>query len=455
MYTKIYQKYFFPFYEEVLKKRKTLVFLKELDSNQWLSEEEILENQWKRLQRVLIHAYENVPYYRRVFNEQGLHPDHIKTQNDFNRVPFLTKKDIRDNQDTLIAENFSKRRIFNTATGGSTGVPLKLKLDHENYEWRQAAVKRVYGWAGYEDGAKTVFIWGGSVGKVPLLKKLKHDLDEFIKRHKIYNTFYFDKQMMLRCIKEINSFKPKTIIAYTTPIYNFAKFIKENNAKIFFPRSIIVAAEKLFSYQRELIEEVFRCPVFETYGCREVTSIAAECDQHSGMHINAENIYLEVVKGNENAPIGELGEIVLTDLTNYCMPLIRYKNEDIASLSGLKCNCGRGLPLLQKVEGRSLDTIQTCDGKLIPGEFFPHLMKDFEEIDKFQVVQNEKSKLLIKIVKRVEFSKDKFELLRNEVLKVLGTNISVDFQFVEDIPLTTTGKFRVVVSTIPISFENY
>lgn len=452
MYAKLYRNFLFPAYEIFLRRRNTLAYLKELEGNQWLSEEKLKETQWTKLQLLLKHVYKNVPYYRKRFKTVSI--DSIRKPEDFSKLPFLTKQDIRENQEELLAKNYKNKRIFNTATGGSSGMPLQLKLDHNNYEWRQAAVKRVYGWAGYKDGEKTVFIWGGSVGKENLFKKIKHSIDEHLKRHKIYNTFYFNKEMMHQYVKGINHFKPKTIVAYTTPLYNFSRFIKENNKRIYSPDSIIVAAEKLYSCQRELIEKVFCCPVFETYGCREVTSIAAECEQHSGMHINMENIYLEVMKGSKNAKPGEMGEIVLTDLNNYCMPLIRYKNEDIGSLSGEKCKCGRGLSLLKKVEGRILDTIQTPDGKLIPGEFFPHLMKEFEEIDKFQVIQVDKNKLLIKMVKRKEFSKDNLGLMKKEIFKVMGEKVSVDFQFVDKIPLTATGKFRVVISTIPVILGN-
>ena len=327
-------------------------------------------------------------------------------------------------------------------------------MDHNNYEWRQAAIKRVYGWAGYSDGEKTVFIWGGSVGKVSFWNECKHQIDEWLKRHKIYNTFYFKEKSMKRYIKDINRYKPKFIIAYTSPLYNFARFIKENNKRVYSPQSIIVAAEKLFNYQRKLIEEVFGCPVFETYGCREVTSIAGECEFHQGMHINMENIYLEIVKDGKSANPGEMGEIVITDLTNYCMPLIRYKNEDVGTLSEKQCPCGRGLILLESVEGRILDVIKTPDGKIVPGEFFPHLFKEFEDIDKFQIIQEDLDNLKVKIVKRDSFSEKDFNLLKKEIFKVMGKGININFLFVDDIPLTKTGKFRVVVSKVPINFGN-
>ena len=453
VYTKFYNSFLFPFYESFLRRRNTLKYFNKLEKSQWLSEEELEDIQWGKLKNLLKHAYDNVPYYRNVFKKIRLNPSDIKNAEDFSKVPFLTKDDIRNNQKTLIAVNYKNKKVYTKVTGGSTGTPLQFKLDHTNYEWRQAGVKRTYGWTGYKDGEKTVYIWGASVVKEPFFKKLKHDWDEKLKRHKIYNTFYFTEEMMKICINDINRFRPRFIIAYTTPLYLLAQFIKDNNKHIFSPRSIIVGAEKLFSYQRKIIKDVFSCPVYETYGCREVTSIAGECDKHKGMHINMENIYLEVINRNKPVASGERGEIVITDLTNYCMPFIRYKNDDIGSLSSKKCGCGRGLKILDKVEGRVLDTIKTSDGRLIPGEFFIYWFMGFDEIKQFQVVQGDLDNLVIKIVSRKDFSKDRIDKLKKIIHDIMGKKLFVDFQFVNEISLTSSGKFRVVVSKVPIEFS--
>jgi phenylacetate-CoA ligase len=443
------------FYETVLRQRKTFSYLKDLKQSQWISRDKTKVIQLNRLQSLLKHAYQNVPYYKQKFDELKMLPEDIKDFNDFSRFPILTKEDIRRNHDKLTAVNYSKNDILRTATGGSSGIPLQLKLDHDNYERRWAAVRRVYEWADYIlDGDKAVYIWGGSVGKINYFKEFKHHADDWLRRHKTYNTFHFNKNVMDGCIKEINHFKPKIIIGYTTPVYNFARHISESSKTIWSPRSVIIAAEKLYSHQRALIEKVFLCPVYETYGCREVTSIAGECEKRKGMHINMENIYLEVLKDNMPANSDEVGEIVLTDLTNYCMPLIRYKNEDLGAISDRTCDCGRGLQLLEKVDGRILDMIQTSDGKLVAGEFFPHLFKDFEEIEKFQIIQNDLHSLTIKIVKNNSYPTKSMELLKKEVIRVLGTGVNVDFQFVNDISLTKSGKHRVVMSKIPITITN-
>lgn len=453
MYAKIYNNIIFPFYETILKGRSTIRYLKEIERSQWLPGAELDQAQQDKLKKLLSHAYTNVPYYRKKFDELKLNLEDIKTTQDLERLPVLTKDDIRNNQDLLIANDYKNRKLFNDTTGGSTGTPLKFKIDHDNYEWRQAFVKRAYGWAGYKDGYKTAFIWGASVCKEPFFKTLKHDLDETLKRHRLYNTFYFTEEKMAEHLSDMNKFRPKFIIAYTTPLYNFARFIKENKKQAWSPQSIIVGAEKLFLSQKQLIEEVFGAPVFETYGCREVTSIAAECDKRSGMHINAENVIVEIIKNGKPAKPEEIGNILITDLSNYAMPFIRYQNEDLGSFSEKKCACGRNLKLLKNIEGRVLDTIKTRDGRLIPGEFFIYWFMRFEEVKQFQIIQNSMDLLSVNIVAKERLSGERLEGLKKVILDIMGQSISVKFNFVDSIKLTKTGKFRVVISDIQVNFD--
>src|SRR4029077_12302961 len=165
---------------------------------------------------------------------------------------------------------------------------------------------------------------------------------------------------------------------YTNPLYEFARYIQREGLSTVSPRSIIVGAEKLYPFQRSLIEEVFRAPVFETYGSREFMLIGAECDRHAGLHLSMENLLVEILDDDGSpTPAGQEGNVVITDLFNYGMPFVRYVNGDRAVAGFDLCPCGRGLPLLKKVVGRQLDVLETLDGRKVPGEFFPHLLKEF------------------------------------------------------------------------------
>ncbi|MBU0477484.1 glycosyltransferase [bacterium] len=453
IYGKFFRDKILPFYETFLRKRRTLLYLKELEKNQWCSREDLLRKQQKELMLLLYHSYQNVPYYQKIFKRLKLKPKDMKSYDDFRKLPVISKEDIKNNRESMIAENF-RDRLIKKATGGSTGVPLQFAHDRDSYDWRVAVAMRGYKWAGCEDGRKVLYIWGASIGAESIFKKHKKLLHNFILRKKILNSFHLNKIVMDKYLKELNKFKPEAIVGYTTPLYNFAKFIKDSGKECVRVKSIISAAEKLYEYQRELIEEVFRGKVFNTYGNREFMLIGAECEKHNGLHLNVDNLYVEILKDGEPVKDGEIGEVVITDLHNYAMPFIRYKTGDLAVYSERKCDCGRGLPLIEDVEGRILDTIQTLDGKFVPGEFFPHLMKEFEEVEKFQVSQKSKDRVNLKIINKKPLKRDRLDFLKKEICKVLGDKTELNIDFVDDIPLADSGKFRVAVSEVPIDFKN-
>jgi phenylacetate-CoA ligase len=189
--------------------------------------------------------------------------------------------------------------------------------------------------------------------------------------------------------------------------------------------------------------------VFETYGCREFMLIAAECECRQGLHLTAEHLWVEILDDAGNpAPAGEEGNVVVTDLFNYGMPFIRYATGDRAVASPEPCRCGRGLPLLSKIVGRQLDVIRTPDGRLIPGEFFPHLIKDFPAVRRFQVVQEEPDRAVLRVVAD-GMAPEAHRKLYDTVRQRLGPAMRFDIEPVEQIPLTAAGKLQVVVSHVP------
>ncbi len=213
--------------------------------------------------------------------------------------------------------------------------------------------------------------------------------------------------------------------------------------------SIVVGAEKLHAFQRQKIEEVFGVRVFETYGSREFMLIGAECEEHAGLHLSMDNLLVEVVDDEGSpTPTGEVGNVVVTDLFNYAMPFIRYVTGDLATAGWRRCSCGRGLPLLHAVQGRRLDILQTVDGRRIPGEFFPHLMKDFESVVAFQVEQIELDKLIVRLQVNGAFQDSTRRQLCKSVEQVVGCETGIDWQEVDRIPLTPAGKRQVVINRL-------
>jgi len=451
MYPFFYQKFLFPFYEGFIRGRKTLKYLRELEHNQWLNTKEIEELQWIELKKLLKHAYENVPFYAKTFDEHGVIPDSIKYPDDFRKIPIIDKSIIKSNWSEMIAGNIPN--ILTKSTGGSTGEPLHFGYTRDSYQWRMAVKIRGYSWAGYKDGDKVAFLWGVPVGKISPISALKSGLHHKIQNAKYFNIFNLTPKTMKAYLEEMRIYKPKHIVAYGLGMYYFAKFINDNGWSAFPVKSIILGAEKVQKDQIEVIESVFNCPVFDSYGCREFMLIASQCEHRQGMHISSDNLYVETIKNNFQAPYGEIGEVVITDLHNYGMPFIRYKNGDLAVRGHENCPCGRGLPLITNVEGRITDMIVAAHGKIITGLFFPHLMKEFHEVDRFQVIQEDRENLIIKIVPKDGNSNVRMETMRREIQKVLGQGMQIDFQLVREIPLTPSGKHRVTISKVSYELE--
>jgi len=448
MYPTFFKHILNPLFEKVIKRRKMLDYRDFLEQSQWWTRDKLLDFQWQELKKLLAHADTQVPYWKNIFAELKMTPENIRSYEDFLKLPIITKDDIRANHPQMIAKNFLGK-TWRKATGGSTGAPLQLDYTPESFDWRVAISKRGYGWTGCEDGMRQAWIWGVDIGDPTLFKRFKVSLHRWIFNMRYYNSFKFDDRQMRICLNSINQFKPEIIVGYTNPLYNFAYFVDQHDGIRFQPKSVIAASEKFHEYHREKLSQVFGCPVFNTYGCREFMLIAAECSEQKGLHLSVENLYIEIIREDGvSARPGEMGYVVITDLHNFGMPFVRYKIGDMAIASDRTCACGRGLPLIEDVVGRSMDMIRTLDGKVIPGIYFPHLMKEFKGVKQFQVIQDALDKLMIKIVRTPDLKESDFETMKKEIFKIMGTKIQIDFQFVADIPLTQTGKYRVTVSNL-------
>jgi len=452
MYSSIYQKALFPFYESFLRGRNTLKYLEELEKNQWLPEEKIKEFQWSELKKLLRHAYENVPFYTEFFRESGFAtPDGIKDPDDFGKLPIIDKPTIRANWNNMVAKNIPK--ILTKSTGGSTGEPLYFGYTRDSYEWRRAISMRGYSWAGYKEGDRVVYLWGVPAGGISYLENQKLKIYHLVQNARYFDVFNLSPQTMESYFRAMERFRPKHIVAYAFPMYYFTKFISDMGWHTFPVESIIIGAEKIDKDQTQFIGSAFGCPVFNTYGCREFMLIAGQCEYRNEMHVSADNLYVEILRGDAPAGESEMGEVVVTDLHNYGMPFIRYRTGDVAIESKRLCQCGRGLPLIADVEGRVVDMITAPNGKIIPGQYFIGVVRTtaLEEVERFRIVQENREKVLFRIVPKTEIPQAKLEIMREKVQRMCGTAMEVEFEFVDEIPLASSGKHRIVISKVPVS----
>jgi phenylacetate-CoA ligase len=263
-------------------------------------------------------------------------------------------------------------------------------------------------------------------------------------------------QSMHDYVEQINNFKPKQILGYVESVYELAFFIKENNLQVYPPKAIITSAGVLYPHMKKTIETAFNTPVFNRYGSREVGDVACECSHHSGLHVSALTHYVEILKP-DGTPVeaDEVGEIFVTSLTNYSMPLIRYQISDFASWSKNKCPCKRGLPLLTNILGRTSDTFVKKDGSVISGIFFvPVLVEHSRWIKQFQVIQKKYDYLKI-LLELKNDSSDPFSFysielksISDKIKRVMGKECEIGYEFVDQIVPAESGKKLSVISMI-------
>jgi phenylacetate-CoA ligase len=439
IYSHAYQKLLMPLHG-ILRQRHYVEYYTRLERSQWWSTEQLLDFQWRELQRLLNWTFRSVPYYQEKYRKAGVALADIRTREDFSRLPVLTRAEINENRDRLCSTEF-RGKLLAHATGGSSGTPTRFFRTIESYDWRTAAKDRVYSWSGWRPGEKAAYLWGAPVGKVARSQALKTRAFDWFQNQLIINTFSQSDELWERVRIRIQRYRPKVIVGYVSSLAAFAEFLLRRGIAIPHIEAVIAAAEPLFTPMRERIVQALQAPVFNTYGCREFMSLAGECENHEGLHINAENVLLETALPADAGA----SQVLVTDLHNYGMPFVRYDIGDMAVLDDSPCTCGRGLPRIKWIEGRVLDAIRTVDGRTVPGEFFPHILKDIPEIAQYRVEQDRIDHIVILAVLQADLSDTSRALLQREITKVFAGKMHWEVRPVTEIPRLPSGKRRITV----------
>ncbi|WP_162891515.1 phenylacetate--CoA ligase family protein [Salinibacter ruber] len=322
-------------------------------------------------------------------------------------------------------------------------------------QW-SAAVKRLFNeWNGYRPGQPRIKLWGSERDLLVGNETLKTKVRRWVRNEHPLNAFQMGESDMRRFVDRINDVQPVQILAYVESAYELAQFIEEEGAEVHSPQAIMTSAGTLHDHMRETIHRVFRAPVFNRYGSREVGDIACECEAHEGLHVPAPTHYVEILRpdGTPTDP-GEVGEIVVTLLTNYAMPLIRYRIGDMGAWAKSSCSCGRAWPLLKGVTGRVTDMFVHKNGSKVDGRVFNTFLWNLEFVEKYQVVQEKNGNIIVKIVPSRKTSDEKerhgeaIREIKDKIKKVMGKECKVYFQFQEEIPPTDSGKYRYTVSRV-------
>jgi phenylacetate-CoA ligase len=427
-----------------------------LRQTQWLAPAAMRDLQDEKLRRLVRHAYRNVPYYRARMQERKLRPEDIRGQADLHKLPFLTKVDVRKHlYFDILSENHNKRDILKITTSGSTGEPFVCYADRAQLEFRWAATLRAQEWTGYQFGDRCVRLWHQTLG-MDKVQVAKEKLDAALTRRKFIPVFEMSEDKLEAMAREIADWDPVLMDGYAEALDFLAHYLKSRTDLPVRPKAIMSSAQTLPDSSRRLIEEAFGCRVFDKYGAREFSGIAYECEAHTGHHVVGEGFIVEVLRDGQPVKPGELGEIVITDLNNFCLPFVRYRLGDlgVAVDPNFACPCGRGLPLVGNIEGRVQSIIQGTHGRFLPGTFFAHYLKEFDHaIQKFQVVQEREGAITFHVVKGGRFSDDVLQEVLATFRKHLGEDMSIDVSFVENIEMVRTGKRLASVSKLKVDFQ--
>lgn len=416
--------------------------LTSLERSQYAPVELIRERQLASVKAIVKYASEHTSFYRRRLADQGMSAEDIRSFEDIANIPVLTKDDIRANLDDMISDEFAKENLRRKRTGGSTSVPLQIYVDPTAYAYKYAATRRHNRWAGYGAGDKLASIWGATDREYSTKEKL---VNYFVTRSIYLDTLKLDEPYMLSFIGKVRKYRPRTLIGHAHSLYIFAQFVEEHGETDLPFESIISTSEILYDNERAVIEQVFGRIVFDRYGCEELSIVASECDQHDGLHINAEGLYIEVLGGDETNP----GNLVITDLWNRGMPLIRYEVGDRGTTKSGVCRCGRGLPRLGKIYGRTSDFLYTPEGKMISGisilDTFTIHIPGFKQV---QIIQGRVDELTFRVVKGNGFDDNSIRILAEKIPEFFGPAMKHSVDFVERIPQTQRGKYRFTICNI-------
>jgi len=427
-----------------------------LQRTQWLSTEELQELQVWRLQRLLWHSYAHVPYYKRLFVDNGLHPRDFKSLSDLMKLPFLNKSDVTENlYMDLFSETHIKKDMHKIATSGSTGQPFVTYADRQQLEIRFASTMRSYEWTGWRIGDKQVRLWHQKLGMRPT-QVIKEQLDAKLMRRTFIPAFELSSQGLEQFAAKLNKVRPVLIDGYAESLNFLALYLNQGGTLNFAPQAILSSAQMLTAGTRNQIESALGAKVFDKYGAREFSGIAYQCNKSSDHHIVDESYVVEIVKEGRIAKPGELGEVVITDLNNFSVPLIRYRIGDLAVASDntQDCDCGRGLSRMGDIQGRTQALVHCANGKWLPGTFFAHFFKEYDYlVTFFQVQQHQKGAFILRIVKSPQWTDGSWAELTTNLRHFVG-DTEITMEYVNEIPLMATGKRTPVISSVKVDFQD-
>ncbi|MGD0494751.1 MAG: hypothetical protein ABSB28_01770 [Candidatus Bathyarchaeia archaeon] len=444
----------------------TLARCYELSRNQWLKETELQKLQEKRLRAIVKHAYENVPLFRRKFDRAGLKPTSVQGLEDLTKLPLTTKQEIRAG---IPHESISKKQDFNeylcVSTSGTSGGPMPVFYDDRFMEYSVANwYFRKYNAIGIKPWEKVMRVEYSMPEPTVLHGKKKEENHEFkprsITRTALGTTSYglLQRRQATVYIKhggedvlpQIVKFKPSLLRANSSYLRLIAETMADRGISLN-PKAVRTSGEVTDESAREYLESAFGCKVFDEYSTWDSGHGAWQCKKREGYHVDADFLIMEILRNGEPAAPGEHGEIVVTGLLNYAMPLIRYRVGDVGIMDDEKCSCGRGFPLLKSIEGRIVDCFTLPNGTSVPPKVLMNVVQGTHGVSKYQVVQESRNKFTVCLMRKENDPDVSIKELTANLQEVLGHDVEIEV-FVGGRE-NLKAKFRPVISKPTVEDE--
>jgi phenylacetate-CoA ligase len=444
-YAKLCSTVLFPLHESIKRHTSTRRLL-ELEQSQWWPPEQLERYRVERLRNFLRAIGSTVPYYQSLFRELRFDPDQVHAVADLSRLPFLTKPIIRSNTEQLKTLGATGLQRFNT--GGSSGEPLIFFVDKERMSHYVAAKWRGMRWWGVDIGDAEIVVWGSPIelGAQDWVRYMR----DLLLRSILLPAFEMTDAKLDVFVEEIRTRRPAMLYGYPSVLAHIARHAERRGVSLhqLGIRVAIVTSERLYDEQRQQIATTFGCPVANSYGGRDAGLIAHECPAGS-MHLSAEDIIVEIVDvAGIPQPPGVSGEIVVTHMAGKGFPFVRYRTGDVGVLDSRLCECGRGLPLIKEIQGRTTDFVVAKDGTVMHGLALIYVVRDLPGIAKFKIIQESLDHTRVLVVGGPDFDSRTVDRIKTGIADRLGRGVQIDVQMVEDIPLEKSGKFRYVTSKI-------
>ncbi len=417
-------------------------YFKLLQKSQWWSTEKLREFQNQRLRKLIEHSVNTVPYYRELFKKHDLCISDIKTIDDLNKIPVLTKEIIKqEGIEKFTSEAIPQYKLKSASTSGSTGEPLFYYTTREAYSFNLAAYLRGWYWAGYRLGDRYT-----KLSQNPRNKPIKR-LQDAISNNMYLSTNPLNEKNYEYILRRIDEFKPKAIRCYPDPLLFLARYKLNNDNFSHSPQFINTTGNTLHDETREEIEKAFNCKIFDSYNC-EGNPLVFECHTHKCYHSTEEYGLSEIVNDDGQEISNGIGHLISTDLWNFAHPFIRYKTQDLVEVSDKECECGRNLLRIDRIIGRDNDVLEVDSGrKFIVHNFtvfFSHtdITELNRSVEQFQVVKYSEF-ILFRIVPNNRYSYAVSNFIRSHWEDEMGCKVKVET--VGHIPLTKSGKRKFII----------